>query len=169
MSSGRYAVLTLHRPSNVDSEESLAALLTAIARVQEDVPVVFPVHPRTRQRLAALDGRVPPLPGLVLVEPLPYLDFVQLMAHARCVLTDSGGIQEETTGLGVPCLTLRTNTERPITASVGTNRVVGVAPEAIVAAWREVVDGRWPGGALPELWDGKAAGRIVQVLLSAGF
>ena len=166
---GSYAALTLHRPSNVDSAEALGRMLAALARIQSDIPVVFPVHPRTRQRLAAVNGSLPPLPGLHLVEPLPYLDFLCLMAHARCVLTDSGGIQEETTALGVPCLTLRTSTERPITVTRGTNRIVGVEPDAIVTAWREVADGRWPAGELPELWDGKAAERIVRILLgSAG-
>jgi UDP-N-acetylglucosamine 2-epimerase (non-hydrolysing) len=110
---------------------------------------------------------MPAMANLRLVEPLPYLDFVQLMANARCVLTDSGGIQEETTALGVPCLTLRLNTERPITVSRGTNRVVGVDPDAIYTHWRRVVDGQWPVGELPELWDGKAAQRIVQILLEA--
>jgi UDP-N-acetylglucosamine 2-epimerase (non-hydrolysing) len=105
------------------------------------------------------------MPGLRLVEPLPYLDFVHLMANARCVLTDSGGIQEETTAMGVPCLTLRMNTERPITVTVGTNRVVGVEPGGIHTAWRDVAEGRWPSGTLPERWDGKAAARIADVLL----
>jgi len=106
------------------------------------------------------------LANLRLVDPLPYLDFVQLMANARCVLTDSGGIQEETTALGVPCLTLRENTERPITVSRGTNRVIGVEPAAIYAHWRRAADGAWPKGELPELWDGQAAQRIVKILLS---
>jgi len=161
---GGYVALTLHRPSNVDSEAGLGRLLGAIARIQAEIPVVFPVHPRTRQRLESMNDQVPALPDLRLAEPLPYLDFVRVMANARCVLTDSGGIQEETTALGVPCLTLRTNTERPVTVSRGTNRVVGVEPDAIVSAWREVAEGRWPAGELPELWDGKAAGRIVRVL-----
>jgi len=161
---GGYAALTLHRPSNVDSEEALAPLMGAIARIQEDLPVVFPVHPRTRQRLDRLNGHGPARAGLRLADPLPYLDFVHLMANARCVLTDSGGIQEETTALGVPCLTLRANTERPATVTHGTNRIVGVAPDAILAAWREVASGRWPAGALPPLWDGKAAARIVSIL-----
>ena len=103
--------------------------------------------------------------NLRLVDPLPYLDFVQLMANARCVLTDSGGIQEETTALGVPCLTLRENTERPITVSRGTNRVIGVEPHAIYTHWRRTADGQWPKGELPELWDGQAARRIVKILL----
>jgi len=123
------------------------------------------VHPRTRGRLARLTGTMPPMANLRLVDPLPYLDFVQLMANARCVLTDSGGIQEETTALGVPCLTLRENTERPITVSRGTNRVVGVEPDAIYTHWRHAADGQWPAGKLPELWDGKAARRIVNILL----
>jgi UDP-N-acetylglucosamine 2-epimerase (non-hydrolysing) len=162
---GGYAALTLHRPSNVDAPEALGRMMDAIARIQAEIPVVFPVHPRTRARIARLAGRLEALPGLRLIEPQPYLDFVQLMASARCVLTDSGGIQEETTALRVPCLTLRENTERPITATRGTNRVVGVDPVAIFGAWREVVSGRWPAGELPELWDGKAAERIVRVLL----
>jgi UDP-N-acetylglucosamine 2-epimerase (non-hydrolysing) len=162
---GGYAALTLHRPSNVDAPEALGRMMDAIARIQAEIPVVFPVHPRTRARIARLAGRLEALPGLRLIEPQPYLDFVQLMASARCVLTDSGGIQEETTALRVPCLTLRENTERPITATRGTNRVVGVDPVAIFGAWREVVSGRWPVGELPELWDGKAAERIVRVLL----
>ena len=165
---GGYAALTLHRPSNVDTAEALLQALGVIGRIQAEIPVVFPVHPRTRQRLAALDGRLPAMPHLSLIEPLAYLDFVQLMANARCVLTDSGGIQEETTALGVPCLTLRANTERPITASVGTNRVVGVEPGPIYAAWREVAEGRWPAGAMPPKWDGRAAERIVDVLLARG-
>lgn len=163
-----YAALTLHRPSNVDDEGTLGMLLGAVARIQGEIPVVFPVHPRTRRRLDALTGVLPPMPGLRLVDPLPYLDFLELMANARCVLTDSGGIQEETTALGIPCLTLRHNTERPITVTRGTNRVVGTEPDAIYESWREIADGRWPGGELPELWDGKAATRVVRALLAAG-
>jgi UDP-N-acetylglucosamine 2-epimerase (non-hydrolysing) len=162
-----YAVLTLHRPSNVDDEATLARLLAAVGRIQAEIPLVFPVHPRTRRRLEALNGRVPEMPGLHLAAPMPYLDFLQLMANARCVLTDSGGIQEETTALRVPCLTLRLNTERPITIARGTNRLVGVDADRIYGAWREVAQGRWPAGELPELWDGKAAERIVSVLLGS--
>jgi UDP-N-acetylglucosamine 2-epimerase (non-hydrolysing) len=165
LSAGGYAVLTLHRPSNVDDEGTLGMLLSAIARIQTEIPVVFPVHPRTRQRLEALSGVLPPMPGLRLADPMPYLDFLQLMAEARCVLTDSGGIQEETTALRIPCLTLRHNTERPVTVTHGTNRVVGTEPAAIYDAWRQVADGKWTAGELPELWDGKAAGRVVRALL----
>ena len=163
-----YAVLTLHRPSNVDDEGTLGLLLTAIDRIQAEVPVVFPVHPRTRRRLDALACVLPPMKGLCLADPLPYLDFVQLMANARCVLTDSGGIQEETTALGIPCLTLRRNTERPVTVTAGTNRIVGTDPDAIYREWRAVVDAPPPGRELPELWDGKAAGRIVRTILEWG-
>jgi UDP-N-acetylglucosamine 2-epimerase (non-hydrolysing) len=162
-----YAVLTLHRPSNVDDEGTLGLLLGAVGRIQVEIPVVFPVHPRTRRRLEALCSVFPGMPEVRLVDPMGYLDFVQLMAESRCVLTDSGGVQEESTALGVPCLTLRHNTERPITVSRGTNRIVGTDPEAIYRNWREVAEGRWPAGDLPELWDGKAAGRIVKILLGS--
>ena len=162
-----YAALTLHRPSNVDDEGTLTMLLDAMARIQAEIPVIFPVHPRTRRRLEALATVLPAMPGLRLVDPLPYLDFVALMAHARCVLTDSGGIQEETTALGIPCLTLRNSTERPITVTRGTNRIVGTDPDAIYQSWQEVAAGKWPVGELPELWDGRAAGRIVGVLLGS--
>ncbi|MFI5324703.1 MAG: non-hydrolyzing UDP-N-acetylglucosamine 2-epimerase [Candidatus Rokuibacteriota bacterium] len=167
LSPGGYAVLTLHRPSNVDDEGTLGMLLGAVARIQAEIPVVFPVHPRTRRRLEALAAVLPPMPGLRLADPMPYLDFLQIMAEARCVLTDSGGIQEETTALRIPCLTLRQNTERPVTVTRGTNRIVGTEPAAIYESWREVADGKWPAGELPELWDGKAAARIVRVLLEA--
>ncbi len=160
-----FAVLTLHRPSNVDEPAALQRTLACLAEVQRDVPVVFPVHPRTRHRLEQLPETLARGAGLRMIEPLPYLDFVQLMASARCILTDSGGIQEETTALGVPCLTMRPSTERPITVTEGTNRLVGVDPQAIAAAWAAIRRGEWPAGRLPELWDGKAAGRIVKVLL----
>jgi UDP-N-acetylglucosamine 2-epimerase (non-hydrolysing) len=162
---GAYAALTLHRPSNVDDAGTLGMLLEGIAQVQAEIPVVFPVHPRTRRHLEALGAVLPPMPALRLAEPMPYLDFVNLMANARCVMTDSGGIQEETTALRIPCLTLRQNTERPITVTRGTNRIVGTSPDAIYACWREVAEGKWPKGDLPELWDGKAAARVVRVIL----
>jgi UDP-N-acetylglucosamine 2-epimerase (non-hydrolysing) len=168
LGSGGYAVLTLHRPSNVDDEGTLGLLLQAIARIQAEIPIVFPVHPRTRRRLEALASVLPPMPRLHLADPLPYLDFLQLMAEARCVLTDSGGVQEETTALGIPCLTLRHNTERPITVTRGTNRIVGTDPDTIYESWRTLATGKWPAGELPELWDGKAAGRIVRLLVAKG-
>jgi UDP-N-acetylglucosamine 2-epimerase (non-hydrolysing) len=166
---GSYAVLTLHRPSNVDDPAVLSKLLDVLEVVLADQPLVFPVHPRTRAKLAqfGLASRVAAQPELRLVDPVGYLDFLKLMAHARVVLTDSGGIQEETTILGVPCLTLRENTERPVTCEVGTNRLVGQQPERILAAYREVMAGTGPRGATPPLWDGRAAGRIVSVLRDA--
>jgi UDP-N-acetylglucosamine 2-epimerase (non-hydrolysing) len=156
-----YAVLTLHRPANVDDPSVFAGLLHAVERVQREIPVVFPVHPRTRK---ALNGQGGKMPNLVLTEPLGYLDFTKLLAHARLVLTDSGGIQEETTVLGVPCLTLRENTERPVTVQQGTNVLVGLAPERIVAAGLQALSSPLPDSRVPELWDGKAAGRILDVL-----
>jgi UDP-N-acetylglucosamine 2-epimerase (non-hydrolysing) len=165
LSAGSYVALTLHRPSNVDDQETLLRLLEVMTRIQSEIPVVFPVHPRTRQRLEELDGRAPDTRGLRLTDPLPYLDFLQLMANAHCVLTDSGGIQEETTALGIPCLTLRNNTERPITVTQGTNRVIGVDPEKIHSAWEELQRGRWPKGRLPDLWDGRASQRLVNIIL----
>ena len=164
-----YAVLTLHRPSNVDDPVVLAKLLDVLEVVLADGPLVFPVHPRTRQKLAqfGLAARVAAQPDLRLVDPLGYLDFLKLMAHARVVLTDSGGIQEETTILAVPCLTLRENTERPVTVELGTNRLVGQQPDRILAAYREVMATRGATPRIPPLWDGRAAGRIVGVLRQA--
>jgi UDP-N-acetylglucosamine 2-epimerase (non-hydrolysing) len=157
-----YGVLTLHRPANVDDPAVLADLLGAIGRIQGELPIVFPVHPRTRK---ALEGRdLAAMPGLILTEPLGYLDFMKLLAEARLVLTDSGGIQEETTVLGVPCLTLRNNTERPITIEQGTNRLVGLDPQRIVAAARAVLSEPPRPGQVPELWDGRASSRIVDIL-----
>lgn len=152
--------------SNVDDPAVLAKLLDVLEVVLADQPLVFPVHPRTRQKLAqfGLASRIAAHPELRLVDPVGYLDFLKLMAHARLVLTDSGGIQEETTILGIPCLTLRENTERPVTVELGTNRLVGQQPERILAAYRDVMAGRGARGRTPPLWDGGAAGRIVEVL-----
>ena len=161
-----YAVVTLHRPSNVDDEQNLGRILDALTVVQEDQPTVFPVHPRTRRMMErpALASKVAAMPNLKLLEPQGYLDFVRLCDAARVVLTDSGGIQEETTIMGVPCLTLRENTERPVTCDVGTNQLVGGDPERILAAYRAVMDGTAGHGETPPLWDGKAAERIVPLL-----
>jgi UDP-N-acetylglucosamine 2-epimerase (non-hydrolysing) len=159
----RFAILTLHRPSNVDSTEKLAELLGAIDTVAEQVPVVFPVHPRTQQRLT--EARITHHPQLCLIPPIGYLDFLCLVSKATLVLTDSGGIQEETTALGVPCLTLRENTERPVTISEGTNLLVGTDPTRIIAAAQDVLAGKGKSGRIPPLWDGHAAERIVEILL----
>ena len=157
-----YGVLTLHRPANVDDHAVFGRLLGAIERIAHEVPLVFPVHPRTRKSLTAIGAEG--LRGLILTDPLGYLDFMKLLAHARVVLTDSGGIQEETTVLGVPCLTLRENTERPVTCEQGTNQLVGLDPERILAAAHKALSAPAKAGRTPELWDGQAARRIVDVL-----
>ena len=161
-----YAMLTLHRPSNVDDPSTFETLLSAIADIARDVPIVFPVHPRTRPRVLAspIAAALVERGALRLLEPLGYLDFIGLMDTSAAVLTDSGGIQEETTILQVPCLTLRTTTERPITVTAGTNQIVGTVPADIVAGWRRI--GSRSAGTVPELWDGRAAERIVEVLCS---
>jgi UDP-N-acetylglucosamine 2-epimerase (non-hydrolysing) len=156
-----YGLVTLHRPANVDDPATLAELTGALGAIGADLPLVFPVHPRTRDRLASLGD----IPGLRLVDPLGYLDFIALEAQAAMVLTDSGGVQEETTVLGVPCLTLRDNTERPITITEGTNVLVGRDPERIVTEARRVLrHGVSP--RRPELWDGRAGERIADELLT---
>src|SRR5665647_3731917 len=162
-----YGLVTVHRPSNVDDAGRLEALVEALRRTTERVPLVWPVHPRTRARLDELQqaGSGSADPRLVLTEPLGYLDFLQLMDGARLVLTDSGGIQEETTVLGVPCLTLRTTTERPVTVTEGTNRLVDPCDAAaIVGAVDDVLAAPMPQAHRPELWDGHAAERIVAVI-----
>lgn len=162
-----FAVLTLHRPSNVDDVAVFSRILDAVEVIQAEVPVVFPAHPRTLKNLAGscLGERVARLHNLRLTDPLGYIDFLKLMSCAKVVLTDSGGIQEETTILGVPCLTLRENTERPITVAVGANRIVGTDTSRIIEGFREAVDMGRPGPEVPPLWDGRTAERIVRILL----
>jgi len=156
-----YAVATLHRPSNVDDMEHLAAMVDMLAGLARHLPVVFPVHPRTKERM---EGAGIAECGLILAEPLGYLEFLRLTSEARLVLTDSGGIQEETTILQVPCLTMRENTERPITIEQGTNRLVGTDPKKILQAALETLDRPPRLMAPPEIWDGKASARILDVL-----
>jgi UDP-N-acetylglucosamine 2-epimerase (non-hydrolysing) len=156
-----YGLVTLHRPANVDSPERLHALLGALSRVAEVCPLVFPTHPRTRRMLAGSQLS----PALILTPPMGYLDFIALQADARIVLTDSGGVQEETTVLGVPCLTLRENTERPVTVSEGTNHLAGVHPDSIVASARRIMASP-PAPRRPALWDGHAGDRIARVLVA---
>lgn len=163
---GEFGLVTLHRPSNVDDPATFEALLGVLGEVSERLPLVFPVHPRTRGRFDALGRALPP--GLRLVDPQPYLAFLGLMAKARLVLTDSGGIQEETTALDVPCLTLRPNTERPVTLDLGSNRLVGTDPEAIRQGVDDVLAGRWPTSERPPLWDGRAGERIADVVVAMG-
>ncbi len=166
LAAGRYAVLTLHRPSNVDDPQVLCGLLEAVDVVQRDMPIVFPVHPRTRANLArmGLQGRVEAMRNLRLIDPAGYLDFLKLTSCARLVLTDSGGIQEETTILKVPCITLRESTERPATASVGSNHIAGTQPERILAAYRAAMAEDPATYQVPPLWDGRAAERIADIL-----
>ena len=165
---GGYAVLTLHRPSNVDHRETLTALFGAIRDIAGRIPVVFPAHPRTIARLNqfGLLPRVQDDPSIRLIDPLSYLPFLGLVMHSRMVLTDSGGIQEETTVLGIPCITMRHNTERPITCEIGTNLLAGTDPDRIRAAAFAVLDGAVRKSAVPEKWDGRTAERIVDVLLA---
>jgi UDP-N-acetylglucosamine 2-epimerase (non-hydrolysing) len=162
---GGYALLTLHRPSNVDDPAVLERLLRCIARIGARVPVIFPMHPRTRARIeaAGLAALLAP-PSVLAMPPASYLEMLGLMREARLVLTDSGGVQEETTAFGIPCLTLRENTERPITVEQGTNTIVGTDPAAILAAAERVIATGGKRGRRPELWDGRAAERIAEVL-----
>ncbi len=171
-----YAVLTLHRPSNVDLRDTLERVLTAIHEVAQRLPVIFPIHPRTKKQirqfglehmLSALATNPPPAacaPGIYCINPLGYLDFLRLTSKSKLALTDSGGLQEETTVLGIPCITLRENTERPVTVSCGTNVIVGTDAEKIISESLKALEGRAKKGQVPEKWDGLAADRIVQVL-----
>jgi UDP-N-acetylglucosamine 2-epimerase (non-hydrolysing) len=166
---GRFATLTLHRPSNVDDPEILRGILEALRAIGKEIPIVFPIHPRTRKMIEQFrlgeyfsSGARPG--GLWMTEPLGYLEFLHLNMHAAMVITDSGGLQEETTVLGVPCITLRHNTERPITCEMGTNVIVGNSRDKILRHALKLLEGDVPSGKVPEKWDGKAAERIVQVL-----
>ncbi len=167
-----YCLVTLHRPSNVDRMETLEGLIHAFAEISRIYPVIFPCHPRTRKKIekfklsghirASDNGRAGD--GITLYDPLGYLDFIKLISNAKLVLTDSGGVQEETTILNVPCLTLRENTERPVTVSEGTNEIVGTDKKTIVEKSSRILGGADLKGRIPELWDGRAAERIVDVL-----
>lgn len=167
---GEYATLTLHRPSNVDDADTFRGIIEALVTIAKEVPIIFPIHPRTR-KMAEKFGLMDLLTtgteirGVWVTEPLGYLDFLHLNMNARMVLTDSGGLQEETTVLGVPCLTIRHNTERPITCTTGTNLLVGNNKEKILLAASQVLRGEARPGKIPEKWDGKAADRIVEILL----
>jgi len=162
LEAGKYALLTLHRPSNVDDPEVLRGIFETLEQIHEKLPILFPVHPRTRASIEKKLGNVEP--RLQLAEPMGYLDFLKLMSDARLVFTDSGGIQEETTALGVTCLTLRENTERPVTVSEGTNTIVGSDPKTILIEADKALRGDGKAGRTPALWDGQAAGRILDIL-----
>jgi UDP-N-acetylglucosamine 2-epimerase (non-hydrolysing) len=158
---GEYFVVTLHRPANVDTDGAFAKLLEAIGHGTRDMPVIFPVHPRTAKTIAKL----PNLPSnLHQVDPQPYLEFNYLLKHAKAVITDSGGITEETTVMGVPCMTLRDNTERPETITEGTNELIGTAPAKLGSALERLFSKEWKQGRVPDKWDGKAGERIVATL-----
>ena len=159
---GNYIVMTLHRPANVDEESQLKEMINEIILNTKDLPIVFPVHPRTAKILTRLEINHP---KLFMVEPLSYLEFNFLVENAKAVITDSGGITEETTVMGIPCLTLRDNTERPETVTIGTNMLVGTNPKNISPVMEILFSGRWKKGSIPELWDGKTAPRIVNHLL----
>lgn len=165
LTAGGYAVCTLHRPANVDDPKTLAGLLEALTQLGRALPVVFPVHPRTRKMIAdaGLGARLEAADGLRWMEPLGYLEFLSLTSQAKLVLTDSGGLQEETTALGVPCLTLRDSTERPVTVTIGTSQLVGTNPVAILREAERVLDGQGKRGRIPDLWDGRTAPRIAEL------
>jgi UDP-N-acetylglucosamine 2-epimerase (non-hydrolysing) len=167
----RYAVLTMHRPSNVEDRDVLAGILEAITQAVGDLPVIFPIHPRTRSRVAEFGLQdhfksEPGGPGIFLADPLGYVEFLSLNCSARLVLTDSGGLQEETTILGVPCVTLRENTERPITVIEGTNRIAGTSRAGIQAAIMDALSAPLRSNHRPDKWDGRAAERIVEIVLT---
>lgn len=164
LTKGSYALLTLHRPSNVDRESDLRKFALLLETIAASIPVVFPVHPRTIKNAQQYGLWNPPPDGLRLIEPVGYLDFLKLQENARFVLTDSGGVQEETTVLGVPCLTLRENTERPATIRFGTNRLVGTEPEKILANVGRLLRGDVPPKRVPPLWDGRSAQRLLKVM-----
>ncbi len=161
----RYALVTLHRPSNVDDPATLKTILDSLLQVSEQLDIVFPVHPRTRQRIAAfgIGGA-----KLHLLSPLPYIEFLALQLRATVVITDSGGIQEETTYLGVPCLTLRENTERPITVTAGTNTLIGSDNRKLHFELAKIIEGKAKSGSIPPLWDGRAGDRIAEILCQLG-
>lgn len=163
-----YAALTLHRPNNVDDKEVFVRILGALEEVQKKIKIVFPIHPRTRKKIEefSLSGKIKSMTNFIITDALGYLDFLSLTANSKFVLTDSGGIQEETTILKIPCITLRETTERPITVTEGTNVIVGSDKEKIIKESLKVIEGKAKNGKIPELWDGKAAERIVKILLS---
>ena len=156
-----YIMLTMHRPANVDEAEKLKQLIGEIVNNVENLPIIFPIHPRTAKIFTDLGIKAD---NLHIVEPMSYLEFNYMVQHCKCVITDSGGITEETTVMGIPCITLRDNTERPETVTVGTNELIGTNPKAIKPALEKLFSGQWKKGAIPELWDGKSAERIIESL-----
>ena len=164
-----YALVTLHRPSNVDEKEVFSNIITALERLSNDIEFVFPMHPRTKKMAEKFDlyNRLESIPGMKITAPVGYLEFISLMSKSRLVLTDSGGLQEESTALGIPCLTIRENTERPITITQGTNQLVGTDTQKIIQYGIEALSGKGKAGKIPKYWDGKTSSRIVDVLLDS--
>lgn len=158
----QYFVLTLHRPSNVDAPTHFASIIEAIVKGVQGLPVIFPVHPRTAKNMKQAGIQIPP--NLYLAEPMSYLQFNYLVKNAKAVITDSGGITEETTVMSIPCITLRNSTERPETVTVGTNELIGTDPAAIAPQLEKIMQNNWKKGGTPELWDGKTSGRIIKIL-----
>jgi len=167
VSPNNYVLLTLHRPSNVDIKENLLKIINSIETIQKKVKVIWPVHPRTKQMIKKFNliNKIEDFENLIITKPLPYLIFLKLMISAKFVLTDSGGIQEETTALGIPCLTIRNNTERPITVSQGTNTIVGTDTNKIINESQKIINGIYKKGKIPKYWDGKTAERIVKIII----
>ena len=165
---GDYSILTLHRPSNVDDQEIFAGIISALEVIGQEIQIVFPMHPRTEKmaKQFSLYERIASIPRIKITGPVGYLDFVALMSKSKLVLTDSGGLQEETTALGIPCITLRENTERPITVTEGTNTIVGCDPELIKSTALDACTTGGKSGRIPEMWDGKTAHRIADVLIN---
>ncbi len=166
VAAGQYGVVTLHRPSNVDQRETLEPLVDVLVEISADLPLVFPVHPRTKGRLEAfgLMEQLEAARGIVLQAPLGYMEFLALTSQSRVIVTDSGGLQEESTALGIPCLTMRENTERPITVQVGTSTLIGSDAGKLRASLQQVLLGSYKKGSCPELWDGRAAQRIASLV-----
>jgi len=163
---GEYALVTLHRAANVDNPKTFSDIIEALITIQNEIPILFSAHPRTLKRIDefSFQNRLDSGPNLQIIKPIGYLQFLDLMMHARMVLTDSGGIQEETTILNIPCLTIRENTERPITITEGTNALVGIETKRIVAGAMTILTEKYKEGCVPELWDGRAAERIVNII-----
>ena len=167
LADGDFGVVTLHRPSNVDDAETLAAILKVLGRVSKDLPLAFPIHPRTSARIESfgLQGLLDQSPGIKVLPPLGYLEFLSLTSRAKVIVTDSGGLQEESTVLSIPCLTMRENTERPITVTEGSSTLVGNDAQKLDQQLQRVLNGQYNVGKCPELWDGKAAQRIAEILV----
>ncbi len=159
----KYGVVTLHRPSNVDNKETLERIIETLSRISDTFPLIFPIHPRTRKNMESF--HIKPGNNIKLTEPLSYMEFLNLWKDAKLVLTDSGGLQEETTALGIPCLTIRENTERPITVIQGTNELTGTSGEKILHAFDKIIADEWKKGHCPKFWDGHAADRIMRIII----